>query len=313
MSSEIVKYSLDNGQDIEVTEQDVRDLLAACGQVEQNVTTQEVKTFMRLCQAQRLNPFTRDAYMVKYGSAPATIITGKDAFTKRAFRHPKFRGMEAGITVIGTDGGLHRRNGSMLLQGETLAGGWCRVFVEDYEAPMFDEVTFSEYSAPDKYGKNGWARMPATMIRKVAITHALREAFPEDLGGLYGEEEMARAEPEYELPAENVRIEDTDESGPHEPADPRKALWEQAAALKAQATALGVKESGIESWMAASITASDGGPKPKELYTVEDIAALNDFLACRVRDMGQLKGDTKDRLVEPEYEHPGLASEDIVF
>ena len=307
MSSEIVKYSLDNGQDIEVTEQDVRDLLAACGQVEQNVTTQEVKTFMRLCQAQRLNPFTRDAYMVKYGSAPATIITGKDAFTKRAFRHPKFRGMEAGITVIGTDGGLHRRNGSMLLQGETLAGGWCRVFVEDYEAPMFDEVTFSEYSAPDKYGKNGWARMPATMIRKVAITHALREAFPEDLGGLYGEEEMSRAE--YEIPDEDVRVEDTDanEADAREPSDPRKTLWEQAAALKAQATALGVKESGIDSWMATSIVEGNGSPKPKNHYEADDIAKLNDYLSSRIRDMEELRD------VEAEYEEPELAPEDIAF
>lgn len=306
MSSEIVKYSLDNGQDIEVTEQDVRDLLAACGQVEQNVTTQEVKTFMRLCQAQRLNPFTRDAYMVKYGSAPATIITGKDAFTKRAFRHPKFRGMEAGITVIGTDGGLHRRNGSMLLQGETLAGGWCRVFVADYEAPMFDEVTFSEYFAPDKYGKNGWSRMPATMIRKVAITHALREAFPEDLGGLYGEEEMARAE--YEIPDEDVRIEDTDayEADAHEPSDPRKALWEQASALKAQATALGVKESGIDSWMATSIVEGNGSPKPKNRYEADDIAKLNDYLSSRIRDMEELRS-------EAEYEEPELAPEDIAF
>ena len=49
MTNELVKYSLDNGQDIEVTEQDVRDLLSASGQVAQNVTAQEIKTFMRLC------------------------------------------------------------------------------------------------------------------------------------------------------------------------------------------------------------------------------------------------------------------------
>ena len=31
------------------------------------------------------------------------------------------------------------------------------------------------------------------MIRKVALTQALREAFPEDLGGLYAPEEMGDA------------------------------------------------------------------------------------------------------------------------
>ena len=32
--------------------------------------------------------------------------------------------------------------------------------------------------------------MPCLMIRKVAIVQALREAFPEDLGGLYDIDEM---------------------------------------------------------------------------------------------------------------------------
>ncbi len=200
MSSEIVKYDLDNGQAIEVTEQDVRDLLSAGGQAAGNVTANEIKAFLRLCQAQRLNPFTKDAYIVKYGNNPATIITGKEAFTKRAYRNPKFRGMEAGVTVIGRDGRLDRREGSLILDGEKLVGGWCRVYVDGYERPMSDEVSFGEYNT----GKSNWARIPATMIRKVAITHALREAFPEDLGGLYGEEEMDRTVEGQAAPKQNA-------------------------------------------------------------------------------------------------------------
>lgn len=309
MSSEIVKYSLDNGQDIEVTEQDVRDLLSASGQMAQNVTTQEVKTFMRLCQAQRLNPFTRDAYMVKYGTAPATIITGKEAFTKRAFRHPKFRGMEAGITILGTDGKLHRRDGSMLLNGETLTGGWCRVYIDGYEKPMFEEVTFGEYST----GKGNWVKIPATMIRKVAITHALREAFPEDLGGLYGEEEMEQAEPVYETEAEIVDVQEASEP----PEDPRKALWAESASLKAQAISMGVKEDGIASWMATSIVNPDGSAKAMNTYTSEDIANLIDFLRSRIQDMEQLAICRDQAEAEAHddggYEQTVLATEDIAF
>ena len=99
MTNEIVEYQADNGQNITVTEQDVRDLLAASGSKSDKVTSQEIKTFMRLCQAQRLNPFTRDAYLVKYGTSPATVIAGKETFTKRAQRNPRYRGHEAGITV----------------------------------------------------------------------------------------------------------------------------------------------------------------------------------------------------------------------
>ena len=42
-----------------------------------NVTDQEVVMFLNLCKAQRLNPFLREAYLIKYGSKPATIVTGR--------------------------------------------------------------------------------------------------------------------------------------------------------------------------------------------------------------------------------------------
>jgi hypothetical protein len=42
-------------------------------------------------------------------------------------------------------------------------------------------------------GKSSWAKIPATMIRKVALVQALREAFPSDLGGCYDSAEMDQA------------------------------------------------------------------------------------------------------------------------
>ena len=321
MTSEIVSYKADNGQDVEVTEQDVRDLMAANGNDTEKFTSAEIKTFMRLCQAQRLNPFTRDAYLSKYGNSPATIIAGKDSFVKRATRNKRYRGHEAGITVIGTDGQLHRREGSMLLPGETLVGGWAKTHVEGYECPIFEEVALSEYAAPDKYGKNGWSRMPATMIRKVALCHALREAFPEDLGGLYGAEEMDRARSEEPQPSrqQEEELEVIVEDVPEEPqpsrqqeVDPRKPLWTEVAELKARALALGTNEEGITSWLAANITNPDGSPKQTRFYTAEEIVKLRDFLAINIADHEQLAS------AEPEYEdaehvEPVLADNDIAF
>lgn len=321
-SSEIVQYKADNGQDITVTEQDVRDLMAANGNAMDNVTSQEVKMFLRLCQSQRLNPFTRDAYIVKYGNQPATVIAGKDAFVKRATRNKKYRGHEAGITVMrvvkrnqnsGAERVIDRREGSMLLEGETLIGGWCKVYLDGYACPIFDEVALSEYSAPDKYGKNGWSRMPATMIRKVALCHALREAFPEDLGGLYGAEEMDQANSEQcpapQQPQEDeepeVIVEDVavEEPAPQQPQeDPRKALWNEVAQLKAKALELGTKEEGITSWMKTCIVGTDGTPKAPNTYTVEDVARLRDFLALNIQNHEQL-----------EQQKPNLADQDIPF
>lgn len=321
MASEIVRYKADNGQDIEVTEQDVRDLMAANGNDTAKFTSQEIKTFMRLCQSQRLNPFARDAYLSKYGNSPATIIAGKDAFVKRATRNKKYHGHEAGITVIGADKKLHRREGSMVLPGETLVGGWAKVHVEGYECPVFEEVALSEYAAPDKYGKNGWSRMPATMIRKVALCHALREAFPEDLGGLYGAEEMDQAHSEEPQPPQQqeTEFEVIVEDVPEEPqptqqqeVDPRKPLWAEVADLKAHALALGTNEEGITSWLAVNITNPDGSPKQTRFYTAEEIIKLRDFLATNIANHEQL-ADAEPEYEEAEYVEAVLADNDIPF
>lgn len=306
MASEIVRYKADNGQDIEVTEQDVRDLMAANGNAMENVTSQEVKMFLRLCQSQRLNPFTRDAYIVKYGNQPASVIAGKDAFVKRATRNKRYRGHEAGITVLRRfkkDGGVQtvidRREGSMMLSGEELVGGWAKVYLEGYECPIFEEVALKEYTAPDRYGKNGWSRMPATMIRKVALCHALREAFPEDLGGLYGAEEMDQARSEEPQP-------------PRQQDDLRKPLWAEVANLKAHALALGTSEEGIVSWMAANITNPDGSPKSTRYYTAEEIIKLRDFLALNIANHEQ-PADAEPEYEDAEYAEPALADNDIKF
>lgn len=289
--------------------------------------------FLRLCQSQRLNPFTRDAYIVKYGNQPASVIAGKDAFVKRATRNKRYRGHEAGITVVrrikrnqnsGVETVIDRREGSMLLKDEELIGGWCKVHLDGYECPIYDEVALSEYSAPDKYGKNGWSRMPATMIRKVALCHALREAFPEDLGGLYGAEEMGQAEagqeqdgqaparPQKAEPMEVV-VEDVPESGPAQ-EDPRRTLWDEVAKLKAKALAYGTAEDAIRSWMRAHITDADGDAKETREYAPEDVARLRDYLAANVADHERLLQEQTPEDAEYEVvDEPDLADHDIEF
>ena len=300
MASEIVQYKADNGQDIEVKEQDVRDLMAASGGNPSILTTSEIKAYMRLCQAQRLNPFTRDAHLIKYGNSPAQIVAGTETFTKRAQRNPRFRGYTAGITVIRGDGKLHRREGSMLIKGETLIGGWCSVSIEGYEKPMFDEVSLAEYDT----GKSNWKRMPATMIRKVAICHALREAFPEDLGGLYGPEEMDQARdglspaPQPQArgagagPSENVIDCEVIETPPL-PENPYRELWAEVAELKAEALARGVKETVITDWMRDNIVNPDGSPKAPNTYDEIDITKLRDHLSMTLARMDAVVEDER--------------------
>lgn len=150
------------------------------------VTDQEVTMFLALCKYQKLNPFLREAYLVKYGSLAATIVTGKEVFTKRASKIEKCEGWESGITIINTEGKLERRTGTLVLENEKLVGGWCKVHRKDWKVPIEHEVSMSEF---DKK-QSSWKTMPATMIRKVAIVSGLRDAFPEDFQGMYDSSEM---------------------------------------------------------------------------------------------------------------------------
>lgn len=203
------KYETDRGM-VELNADTVRKYLVPD---DSNVTDQEVVMFLELCKYQKLNPFLREAYLVKYGNSPASIVTGKEVFTQRAQADPKFAGFEAGITLIGRDGNIKRRDGSLALSSERIIGGWAKVYIKGYTVPLFDEVSFAEYAGRKKDGTltKMWKEKPATMIRKVALVHALREAFPDRFKGLYSQEEINSID-QSTLPQNEIREEDMKEA-----------------------------------------------------------------------------------------------------
>ena len=85
-----------------------------------NVSDQEVVMFLNLCKFNRLNPFLREAYLIKYGNSPATMVVGKDAITKRAMRNPNYAGQQAGVVVLQKDGQIVNRIGSITLPNEKI-------------------------------------------------------------------------------------------------------------------------------------------------------------------------------------------------
>jgi len=152
-----------------------------------NATDQEAFNFLQLCRYMGLNPFVRDAYLIKYGKdAEATMVVGKDAFTKRAEAHPQFSGMSAGVIIRNGDAEPVERKGSLSLDGEKIVGGWAHVYRNDHKIPTEITVKLEEFST----GRGPWQRMPGTMIRKVALVTALREAFPSTFSGMYDSAEM---------------------------------------------------------------------------------------------------------------------------
>lgn len=181
--SDLVKYN-SNGEEIQISKSMIRSYLVSGDK--NNVTDQEITMFLSLCKFQHLNPFLREAYLIKYGSNPATIVVGKDVLLKRAMRSDKFEGLAAGIIVVNLKGEIEEREGSFALPDEKLVGGWAKVIIKDYSVPFYTAVSMSEYST----GKSNWVTRPATMIRKVAVAQALREAFPEEMSALYEPSEM---------------------------------------------------------------------------------------------------------------------------
>ena len=229
-------------------------------------TDQEAYMFMQLCNLQGLNPFLREAYLIKYGDEAATIITGKDTFTKRADKLPQYDGFKAGIIVVDNSKQCQYREGSFLAPGETLLGGWAEVFRNDRSHSFRNEVSIEEYARKKKDGSlmSNWKSMPATMIRKVPLVQSLREAFPDEFGGMYSPEEMpvdASALPIYtEGKAPIITVQDAKE--------PVKQPQKKAPAPVEAEQVVTVK--------VVSVASKDGVDSKKKPYTIYTIFDEND-------------------------------------
>lgn len=144
--------------------------------VAKGASREELQLFLYRCKSLGLDPLKPgQIYFVKYGNSPGTIVVGIDGLRAKAARTGKLCGIKRGTT----------RND----QG-VLTGAWAEVFRTDWKEPAREEVELSEYTT----GKAMWAKMPSTMLRKVAEAAALRMAFPDDLGGVYEHSEMDQAE-----------------------------------------------------------------------------------------------------------------------
>lgn len=199
MSNELtVVYKVDD-QEIKLTPKIVQDYLVG---TTAQITMPEFKLFTELCKVRKLNPFLREAYLIKYSNnQPASIVVGKDAILKRAVLNVKYDGMKSGIIVVNDKGEVTERKGTFKLENETLVGGWAEVFRKDWNNSIYCSVSLNEAIQKKGNGEpnSNWSKQPATMIEKVAKVRALREAFVEDLGGMYEAEEM-----DVELPERHI-------------------------------------------------------------------------------------------------------------
>jgi len=262
------------------------------------VTDQEVMMFIQMCRYQGLNPFLREAYLIKFGNSPATMVTGKDTFTKRAAKSEKCAGYEAGVVVRKKDGSIEQRNGALVLPDEELVGGWARIHRKDWKVPLEITVSLKEYQRYNNKGElmRNWKEMPATMIRKVALVQGLREAIPEEFSGLYSPEEMPIDDSKLDETVVEVPYEVQEEIPKQEKAEEEKASERQIKLIHQLKNELQIDEEGYRK----ALMAYYGKTSSKEL-TKEEASHLIKRLRDKQEKLEKQKGqETAVEQVEAE-------------
>lgn len=156
--------------------------------VAQGLTEPEFYLFVEHCKATGLNPFKKEVWAIKAGGR-MQVMTGINGFLTIANKHPMFDGMEV---LVDND--------------ERPTKAICKVYRKDRKYPSEGIALLKEYGKDTPI----WKQMPRVMLTKVAKSIALREAFPQQLAGLYTQEEMPTefAVPIREIPVPTTREEE---------------------------------------------------------------------------------------------------------
>lgn len=159
--------------------------------------------YLHLCQKRGLDPFLKQVYLVgrrqkQRDGGYATVYTpqtGIDGFRVLAQRASRRAGIEyeyEDTVWFGADGSRHE----VWLASEPPAAA--KVVVIKNGKRFSAVALYSAYVDTDRDGnpKNRWKTDPSGMTAKCAEALALRKAFPEDLGDLYTDDEMAHLDDE---------------------------------------------------------------------------------------------------------------------
>lgn len=265
----------------------------------ENASDGDLQVFFHVCQRTGLDPFARQIYMIGRKSGERqpdgswvdvvkqTIQTGIDGFR-----------------LIGRRAADQRRETISVHAPEWAKddGTWRPVWVKAWGEPVAARVTILRNGEPftavalfDEYKqtkRNGdltqmWGQRPAGQLAKCAEALAWRMAFPQDLSGIYVEDEMHQAENRPAGPermeagariADVIRAEQVEAEVAEEPETPSPLLNTRSNLAKRLYATIG--QAGIpETQRVAFIATAIGRPieSSKEMTEAEAQEALDNF------------------------------------
>lgn len=154
-------------------------------QIAKGCSDGELALFGQVCQRTGLDPFSRQIYAISRGGK-MTISTSIDGFRTIAARSGLYGGSKT--EWCGDDGVWS----DVWLQSKPPAAAKTTVWRIGSPNPF---TGVARYAAYQQSSNQLWSKMPDVMIAKVSESLALRKAFPAELSGIYGAEEMEQAEP----------------------------------------------------------------------------------------------------------------------
>ena len=279
----------------------------------------ELAFFLQVAKLKRLDPFTGQIHVVKrwdsnLGKEKITVQTGIDGFRVIAARTDELAGIDD--PEYDTEEGEHPNVAKVTVY---------RYGRNDEKIAYKATARWSEYAQTKKDGNvnSMWRKLPFLMLGKCAESLALRKAFPDELSGMYTNEEMDQAENEGVTPASvkpQVQMpKSTDEKKPPAAQQGKTEAASQGKAETQSASRDAVKISGeiteakpgtgkAEGILFLIVETADGKKLvsvPKELATAEMVVKAKILLTATKRSTG--KGDqymtsAVEMVVSPEGE-----------